>query len=629
MIKSFYLRLFFLGLPGVYLALWLSRFSLSMVNAIPYYYGMIMTAASFFCGMLISYILYPYFRKFFNRSWLQIFLIATAFLASGDFFKITDAGMTAKYELIYYFAGLSLLGFLCCLCMQYSLKKEKNTLLGGFITGSVIAYFIGVKYFEQSHLEIYLGIPVVSIALLNQLLIFPHRSFKRFAVTLLLAALNIFIYIKIYNIQRNENTVSLTNIGYSELKIQKNTVDIIDHRRNLIRDIKNSSLQNIADLPVYQLQTDKDELRVLFIGYPGSITPVSLFRSPFVKKLDMYFWDLPTPKGFLKPNIFPYHFYLSEWNFLKKFKIKKYDLIVIENIPEESESCQRIFIHYAKRLLKQPHGVIAFPENLGRKYDGQYIKATPESSLIMLMGGESTEDITVLEKRGEKILRKKFGSDKIPPINLTGKIINSFNTSNSSASYENTVFSALLTPAIWRIILWCGLGLYLVWRLFKCRYRNNQNGFFAFEAGFTFCIVIFSSLMLLSELRLVYPCFTPALFGISVMVMLPLHNKKTAFIMQAALAGLLFYFSSINFIRAFPPIYIVPVLLPLSFTAIADTLNNCSMQTQKNHPDFRYIFFTVGILLTLLLLLCAKNNNLYPTLIYIALISRILYYFKI
>lgn len=99
--------------------------------------------------------------------------------------------------------------------------------------------------------------------------------------------------------------------------------------------------------------------------------------------------------------------------------------------------------------------------------------------------------------------------------------------------------------------------------------------------------------------------------------------------MQTALAALLLYYTSINFVRAFPPIYVVPILLPLSFIAVANTLSNSKMQSKFNIADHRYIFFAIGILLTLLLLLCAKNNNLYPTLIYIALISRFLYYFKI
>lgn len=628
MIQSFYLRLFFLGLPGVYLALWLSRFSLSMVNALPYYYGMIMTAVSFFSGMLISFMLYPHFRKFFNRNALQIMLISTIFLISGHIADIMDAGIYSSYRMIYYFAGLSLIGFMCTLCMQFNLKKEKNTLLGGFITGSVLAYFIGVKYFEQSHLDLYLGIPVFVITFMHQIFLSKYRSWQRICFTFVLLVINVFICFKIHT-YTYKNFNSLTNLGYNKLLQHDNTVDIIDHKQRVYTDIKNHSLANVTDLPVYQLQTNKNKLHVLFVGYPGSVTPLYLYRSPFVDKMDLYFWDITTPKGFLKSTIYPYHFYLHEWNFFKKFKERKYDLIVIENLPEESESSRRIFIHYAKKMLKQPHGVIAFPEVLARKYDGQYAKAHAESSLVMLMGGESTEDISTLEKRCDKFL-----IEHVPPItahthNLPAKLITSFDTSNSTASYENNSFIALLSPAIWRFILWVGLGIYFIWRILKCRYKNNQNGFFAFEAGFTFSVVIFSSLMLLSELRLVYPYFTPALFGISTMVMLPLNNKKAAFFMQTALAALLLYYTSINFVRAFPPIYVVPILLPLSFIAIANTLNNCKMQSKFNTADHRYIYFAIGILFSLLLLLCAKNNNLYPTLIYIALISRFLYYFKI
>ena len=628
MLQSFYLRLFFLAIPGMYLAVWLSRFTLSMVNSMPYYYGMIMTAVSFFSGMLISFILYPQFRKFFNRNLLQIMLGVMIFILSGHVFNLMDAGINARYEMIYYFAGLSLLGFLCCLCMQLKIKKEKNTILWGFVIGSIISYFIGTKYFEPSHLDIYLGIPVFVITFFNFLLYSKYRSWQRICITLLFTAANIILCVKIHFFTSHDFN-SLTNLGYCELKIHDKTVDVIDHKKRIFKDVVNFSSANSADLPVYQLQTNKSSIKVLFAGYPGSLTPLYLYRSPFIEKINMYFWDLPTPEGFPKASVEPYKFYISEWDFLKKFKKEKYDLIIIENMPEESESSRRIFIHYARQLLKQPHGVIVFPEVLARKYDGQYLKADSASSMVMLMGGESTEKVSELEKRCEKFLAEKLPSNHPHNHSLPSKLITDFDSSNSSATFENTQFRALLTPAIWHFIIWAGLGVYLVWRLLKCRYKNNQNGFFAFEAGFTFSVLIFCSLMLLSELRLVYPYFTPALFGISVMVMLPWNNKKAAFIMQTALVGLLLYFTSISFIRALPPIYLVPIFMPLSFFAIANTLENCRMQFNSGVIDKRYIFFAVGILLTLLLLICAKNNNLYPPLIYIALLTRVFYYFKI
>ena len=628
MVHSFYLRLFFLSLPGMYLALWLSRFSLSMVNAMPYYYGMIMTAVSFFSGMLISFMLYPHFRQKFNRNLLPIMLGSMIFILAGHLFNIMDAGINAHYEIFYYFAGLSLLGFLCCLCMQLKIKKEKNAVLGGFITGSIISYFIGIKYFEQSHLDIYLGIPVFAITFLNFILYSKYRSWQRIGTAFLLTAVNIILCIRIH-IFTSQNFNSLTNLGYCELKIHDKTVDVIDHKKRIFKDVVTFSTANVTDLPIYQLQTNRSNIKALFVGYPGSLTPLYLYRSPFIEKIDMYFWDLPTPKGFVKATVAPYNFYISEWNFLKNFKQKKYDLIVIENMPEESESARRIFIHYARKMLNQPHGVIAFPEVLARKYDGQYLKADNASTLVMLMGGESTEKVSELEKRCEKFLSEKLPANHPHNHSLPSKLILNFDSSNSSAAFENTRFSALLTPAIWHFLIWASLGVYLIWRLVKCRYKNNQNGFFAFETGFTFSVLIFCSLMLLSELRLVYPYFTPALFGISVMVMLPWNNKKAAFIMQACLAGLLVYFTSINFVRALPPIYLIPLLMPFSFIAIANTLNNCKMQSKSSSADKRYIFFSLGVLLTLILLICAKNNNLYPQLVYIALITRFFYYLKI
>jgi hypothetical protein len=135
--------------------------------------------------------------------------------------------------------------------------------------------------------------------------------------------------------------------------------------------------------------------------------------------------------------------------------------------------------------------------------------------------------------------------------------------------------------------------------------------------------------MLLSELRLVYPYFSPALFGISVMVMMPCRGRKTGITAQIALIGLLVYMTSINFVRLLPPIYILPVLLPLCFIAIANTLENCKLPAKYQLTDNHYIFFSTGVILTMLLLIFAKDNNLYPAFVYISIISRILYYLKI
>ena len=168
----------------------------------------------------------------------------------------------------------------------------------------------------------------------------------------------------------------------------------------------------------------------------------------------------------------------------------------------------------------------------------------------------------------------------------------------------------------------------MIFRLFKCKYKNNQNNFFAFEAGFTFSIIIFSCLMLLSELRLVYPYFSPALFGISVLVMMPLPGRKINFILQAAILAILVYLTSINFVRTLQPVYVMPILLPMTFLGIAGTLSNCRTGSCASSVK-QLSSFCIGIIFTLLLLIFAKNNNLYPALIYAAIISRLLYYFKI
>ena len=78
----------------------------------------------------------------------------------------------------------------------------------------------------------------------------------------------------------------------------------------------------------------------------------------------------------------------------------------------------------------------------------------------------------------------------------------------------------------------------------------------------------------------------------------------------------------------FQPIYVLPLLLPMAFLGLAGTLHDCS-RGQNQTSMKSQISFASGVILTLLLLLFAKNNNLYPTLIYTAIISRLLYYFKI
>ena len=630
MIKSLYLRLFFLGIPGLYLALMLSRFSLSMVNAVPYYYGMIIIAMSIFSGILTGYTAYNPFRKFFARNNLLIMLATFAFLNIGHIFNWMDAGIDAKFEVIYYFTGIYLTGFICSLYMQFNVRNERNTMLWAFVIGSILSYFIGIKYFEQSHLDLFLGIPVFVICLLDQIFISPYRTWFKIISVFLLAVINVLI-VTIIHLETAADSDNLNNLGYNKIVSQNGRFFIIDHRRNRINNIKDASLANINDLPVFQLQTNKKKNHVLFIGYPGSLTPFFLHRSPFVEKLDLYFWGIIASEKFLKPTVFPDIFYRAEWNFFNKFKLKKYDMIIIENIPNESESSRRIFLHYARRMLKQPHGIIAYPEKLARKYDGQYIKVNHDSSMVMLMGGESTENTAELEKRFDKFLKE---TTQIPEHyrsrhSLPKKLISKFDSKNTLASHDDVKISTVISRNAMNLILWFTVAAYLIFRLFKCRYKNNQNLFFAFEAGFTLSVILFASLMLLSELRLVYPYFTPALFGISVMTMLPLGSKKSSFIFQIALLGLLFYFSSIEFVRTLPPIYVVPLIMPLSFIAIANTLNKCKVRNKITLADPPQIFFLTGVLVTLLLIICVRNNNLYPTLIYTAIISRFLYYLKI
>lgn len=626
MIKSLYLRLFYLGIPGLYLALMLSRFSLSMVNCMPYYFGMIMTAISIFCGMLIGYTSYNSFCKFFVRNNLSVMLIIFAFLNIGHFFNWMDAGITVKYEVIYYFAGICLIGFVCSLYMQYNMHKERNTMLWAFVSGSILSFIIGIKYFEQSQLDLFLGIPVFIICVLDMIFISPYRTQTKLATVILLAVINILL-VSIVHLRSSDDTSSvLNNLGYN--KIIKNNGDfvIIDHRRYKISKSKDDNMKNIADLPIFQLQTNKKRNNVLFIGYPGSITPFFLSKSPFVEKVDLYFWDIIQPP---KQTFFSDTFYRSEWDIFNRHKQKKYDIIIVENLPNESKSSRRIFLHYARRMLNRPHGVIAYPETLARKYDGKYLKVNNDSNMVMLMGSESTENSAELEKRFDKFMKEitKLPSHYYSRPVFPPKLISSFNSKNTAAAHDDLKISTIISRNTMNAVLWIVFAAYLVFRFFKCRFKNNQNMFFAFEAGFTLSVLIFCSLMLLSELRLVYPYFAPSLFGISVMVMLPIAGRKKTLLFQTALLALLFYFTSINIVRTFPPFYVVPVLMPLSFIALANTLNKCKNRKAENvQPQ---ICFLCGVLTALLLIICVRNNNLYPTLIYTAIISRFLYYLKI
>lgn len=621
--------MFFIGLPGLYFAIWLSRFSLSMVNAMPYYYGMLMTAVSLFCGMLIGFTMYIPFSDFFRKNSIEIFLLEFMLLFTGHIFDWMDAGINTKTEIIYYFAALCSIGFCGSIGNQIPEKKERNMLLYAFLCGSILSYFIGVKYFEQSHLDLYLGIPVFIILLANRIIFADSRSVPKIITAVLLAAICSVMAIATY-IKDSRNSGELALLGYTKTLQKNGTTDIIDHKNRLIADIKTKSLQNTADLLVYQLQTNKKQMDVLFIGYPGSITPVYFFKSPFVKKVDTYFWELFTPKGYVHATVGPNIFYRSQWDIFKLFKKHRYDLIVIENMPEESVSSRRIFLHYAKKLLKSPHGIIAYPEIIARKYDGTYIKITSESPLVMLNGSETSTDSKILEKRYAAFISETVGipSSVRSQQNIPIKMITEFNSENSTAPHADIKFQSILPTPVFHLLLWILLGFYLVFRLFKCRYKNNQNNFFAFEAGFSFSVIIFSCLMLLSELRLVYPYFSPALFGISVLIMLPLQGKKINFLLQTALLLILVYLTSITFVRMFQPIYVLPLLLPMAFLGLAGTLHDCS-RGQNQTSMKSQISFASGVILTLLLLLFAKNNNLYPTLIYTAIISRLLYYFKI
>lgn len=629
MIKSFYLRLFFLGLPGMYLALWLSRFSLSMVNGMPYYYGMIMTAVSIFCGMLTGFIMYKPFSNYFRKNCIVLMLAEFIFLFAGHIFDWMDAGIYTKYEIIYYFAGLSIIGFSGSIGSQIAEKRERNVLLGAFLFGSVLSYFIGVQYFEQSYPDIFLGIPVFLILVIDQFIFCREKSVPGKLAVILLGLIASLMAFTTY-FKTSHSGVHLTSLGYTKTVKQKNDTDIYDHKRRFFEAVKSKSTQNIADMLVYQLQTNQKQMDVLFVGYPGSITPLFSMKSPFVKKTDLYFWDFFTPKGYLHATVSSSIFYRSQWDMFKLFKNRKYDLIVIENMPEESASSRRIFLHYAKKLLKSPHGVIAYPEIIARKYDGSYMKASASSSLVMLNGSESTDNSAILEKRYAGFVSEitNIPSSMFSKQNIPEKMITEFNSETSTAPHADIKIQTIFPPRIMHIALCIFFGIYLIFRLFKCRFKNNQNKFFAFESGFTFSIIIFSCLMLLSELRLVYPYFSPALFGISVLLMMPCGGRKTNFVLQTALLLTLLYLTSANFVRTFQPIYVLFILLPPAFLGTAKTLENCQTGKYRENTQLQ-IAFSVGVIFTLLILIFAKNNNLYPTLIYAAIISRLLYYFKI
>lgn len=631
MIHSLYLRMFFLGLPGLYLALWLSRFSLSMVNAMPYYYGMLMTAFSLFCGMLLGFTLYPTFKRFIHKNCVLLLLFEFTFLLIGHIFNWMDAGITTKWQLIYYFIGLASLGCALSLCMQFDMRKERNMLLYSFVIGSVLSFFIGVKYFEQSQPDLFLGIPVMIIIIAAYTVANKKIKFSRIAVNLLISAINILL-IFIMHTKEQPSVHYLTDLGYVRMqKNPDNSINVIDHQKKILQNINDIKNINSTDVFAFQLQVNKENLKVLYIGYPGSFTPHAIRRSRLVAQMDTFFWDVNLPANYLKQTFPHYKFYISEWDIFNNFKQTKYDLIVIEHLPYESISSCRVFIHYTKRLLNDPDGVLAFPEHLIRKYDGQYIKMSAKSPLVMIMGANSTEKHTELEERSLKYVKKfmKIPENAVGSQNIPGNMICNFDATDTLNTSQNDKFEGPLSPAIVRILTWVLLGIYMVFRIFKSRFRNNQNSFFAFESGFTFSIITFFSLMLLSELRLVYPFFSPALFGISVILLLPVKNAKFNYFCQFMLLLLLMYMTSINFVRRFPPVHVLPVLLPLSYLALAKTLNYCKIGIKGNENCLQNIFFTIGVLLTVMLLFFAKNNNLYPVLIYIAITTRLLYYFKI
>ncbi len=615
MIKSKYLKTLLFSLPGAYLALWLSRIALEIVNNSQYYYGLIFCFISLFigyaAGLLVS-------KRHKNLSWESLTLLGISS------FCINEINLLAKMAILGFVGGLIFYGII---------KEYRKFFVGGFIIGGVSSFLLGGDLFvSYSKAELFIG----GIVFLYSLRDMKKVKFKWVLIILNLLLFGFFVtnFLQNYTNEKNAGNsnilISNTALGKVRTVIGDNqNIQVYDHRNNLI-DYRDNYLHNNNLVLPLLLQRNAKNLHLLYIGYAPSLMPIEIFNSPLVEKLDVLYWggvDINNKKPKLNHRFPGTEILRAYFN-----QNKRYDIIIIENLPRDDYIAQRIFLRYSKKLLKDSKGIIAFPEYLMRTYDGRYVKPYRDNTLVFLTNAITEENGNLLKERYLNLLNSYQSNTPEVDALLDEVIPEQFvipeEIRATEVSAQNTINLELNSKVI-KLTLLCVLIAYLIFRIFCSRHKDNNYLFYGFENGYAMLVISLSVIVMIAEYRLVYWFFAPALLSLLGLLMISYRSKIFEFCCNLSLTWVFAYLLIPELILTLQPFVFLLPFWVLSLMTAGNTIKDIGNRTNIIDANIPRYCTLLGVFVGLLLMILCRENAIFPYLIYGAMLFRVMYLLKI
>lgn len=527
-----------------------------------------------------------------------------------------------------------ILGFTGGLIFNSIDRIYRKYFAGGFVVGGIAAFLLGAELFvNYSASGAAIGVILFGYSISVTKKITHKLSFTILNIILLTLFLYTFSSDYFEQIKLRPYNSALINTTLGKIKVEhsdndKDGLRIYDHRNNLINFSDNYFSNNNLIFPAL-LQRNAKDLNVLYIGYSPSMMPLGIYNSPLVSNLDVLYWG-----GLAPANSNQYHKFPGAALLEKSFadKEKKYDIIFIENIPNDDYISQRILLRYAKKALKDGSGVVVYPEYLMRTYDGKYIKPFQENNLVFLANSNTEVRREQLKDRYMNLLNLDRNENREVYDMLDEVIPEDFVTPEQQSRKELHGKSTIVLPfsgSVAVIILSGLLVFYLLFRVLASRHNDNQYLFFGFENGYSVIVSSVVVIFMLSEYRLVYWFFAPALITLLGVLTINYRSKIFEAFCTLSMGWVLAYLLIPSFILSLQPFIFLFPFWVFSLMSEGNTIKNIHIRSNFKNPTLPHYYTILGILVGLILLIFAKDNKIYSYLIYLAALFRLMYCLKI
>ncbi len=601
------------SLPGAYLAIWMSRIALKIVNNSNYYYGLLFCFIALFTGYTAG--------LFVTKRHKELHWESLVLLAFGSFF-ISGIDPVSKMLILGFVGGLIFYGII---------KNYRKFFIGGFAFGGVASFLLGGELFvSYSRSELFIGLIVFLYFLFRS----KGMKYRNFFVLLNVVFFGFFVwnFISAYESERiGKNGELISNTTLGQVRVVFNSQDdirVFDHRNNLI-DYRENYMRNHSIVLPALLQRNAKDLHVLYIGYAPSLLPVDIYESPLVQQLDVMYWG---GVDILKKNRLQHRFPGTEILKKRLFTDVRYDVIFVENLPNDDYISQRIFLSHAKKLLKDDQGIIVFPEQLIRTYDGRYVKPYANNKLIFVTNALTEENGENLKDRYLTLMSADRSIGSEVEAMLDEVIPQQFVVSEEIRGgeiFDSNVIKLGINTKLLQIILVSILGIYLLIRVFASRYTDNSYIFYGIENGYSLLIISLSVITLLSEYRLVYCFFAPALMAFLGFLMINYKSKFFEAVCTLALAWVFAYLLIPQFILTLQPfIFLLPFWV-LSLMTEGNTIKEIGNRAKTLEPNTPRYCTLLGVFVGLIMMVLCRNQEIFSYLIYAAMLFRVMYLLKI